>query len=282
MEQAQIDFLENAPHIVKVPSKSSPDTVYMVNTQAKTCTCPGFVKGHHFCSHLQKVFGELNLTQAVSTISKDQKELMRNFEAYTRTRLSKHFILRDFLYSSEAEILGIPNRPSDSPFMVAKAGKALCEKVLEPLLEAFGPFAITYGYQTRKVIEAWRPNEKPTSSQPHQWDRGTYGDEIYARVDIMIYGVQDGIFTREEVAKWMMYHLDIDLLMMWRKSNVFCITIGPKNRRVWLEWTPQGQGTGGGNKIEHMGEQYWNSVWPGLDHDHRPKFGPSGTGGKMW
>jgi hypothetical protein len=80
----------------------------------------------------------------------------------------------------------------------------------------------------------------------------------------------------------MMANLDLDLVMMWKKSNVFCVTISPQPRRVFLEWVPRGEGDGGGNSITYMGQHYWQSVWPGLPEEQRPKYGPSATGGKMW
>lgn len=281
-----------AQESVTVVSKSDPTKTYEVNPQTKSCTCPAYKFGQKYCKHLMEVLGEKSValmknklhipTEPGVVVTKDQKENMQTYDKYTRTRLSKHFILRDFLYSTEAEVLGIPNRPSDSPSMVVRAGKALCGEVLEPILEAFGPFAITFGYQTRKVIEAGLTKVDPLSSNPHQWDRGTFGDQIYARVDIVPFCISDGLVSKAEFGHWVMHNLDIDLLMMWQKSNVFCITIGPRKRRVWLEWTPKGSGTNGSNRIEHMGEYYWNSEWPNLPESDRPKYGPSLTGGKMW
>ncbi len=38
--------------------------------------------------------------------------------------------------------------------MVIRAERALCAKVLEPLLGKFGNFAVTFGYQCREAMEA--------------------------------------------------------------------------------------------------------------------------------
>jgi hypothetical protein len=160
------------------------------------------------------------------------------------------------------------------------------------VLAQFGRFAITYGYQSRALIEAgYPPAKKSTSHDPHQWDRGTFGNQPCARVDILPFCVEDGEVSKEDFARWIMLNCDVDLLMMWKKSNVFCIEVCPKPRRVWLEWVPNGEGEGGGNRVTHMGEYYWQKEYPaalaaganlhevGVDF---PKFHPSATGGKMY
>lgn len=213
-------------------------------------------------------------------ISKESKDLMEKYDKLMQTRLSPNYILRDFMFSSEAEILGIPNRPSDDVTIVIKSAKALCNEVLEPIRAHFGPISITFGYQSRDLIEAGMVKPKLNSSCPHQYDRGTFGSDIYARVDILPYCVETGEVSKLEFGKWMMYNLNIDLLMAWKKSNVFCVTISPKPRRVWLEWTPKGEGTNGSNKVEYMGASFWQSFNEKTCVD-LPKFYPSETNGSM-
>ena len=169
---------------------------------------------------------------------KNYKAKFRQYEDLARVRLSQNFILRDFLFSTESAVLGLSNLPEDNE-MVIRAGKALCEKVLEPILAQFGRFAITFGYQCREAIEYGISPDKltnPHSSNPHQWDRFTHGNEVYARVDILPFCVEDGEVSKHEFAHWLMYNLEIDLCMQWRHSNGCCITISPLPRRVWLEW----------------------------------------------
>ena len=210
------------------------------------------------------------------------KAQILEYENVKNTRLSKNFILGDFMFSTEAACMGLSNFPED-PAMVVRAGRALCEKVLEPVLDHFGRFAITFGYQCREAIEAdiseSARRTNPRSSNPHQWDRGTFGKRVYARVDILPFCVQDRKVSRRDFGHWLMHTLDVDLLMQWTRSNVYCITISPKPRRVWLEW-------GDVKKGEHrqktfMGADYWQRVYPTLPNRQRPKFGPSCTGGAM-
>lgn len=208
------------------------------------------------------------------------------YEKLARVRLSDNFLMRDFLFSTHAASLGLSNYPTDDIEQVIASGKQLCTQVLEPIQERFGRFAITFGYQSREVMERhWTEEEriaKKHSSSPHQWDRGTFGKEIYARVDILPYCLEDGQVSKHDFGHWVMHNLDIDLLMQWKRSNVSCITIGPQPRRVWLAWVPTGQGDNGSNKVEFMGRNYWLNEFPKLELSKRPKFSPSATNGGMY
>lgn len=205
-------------------------------------------------------------------------------EELSKTRLSKHFIMRDFLHCNVNAVAGICNYPDDVEHVI-KSGKALCSMLLEPILEHFGPFGITYGYQNAAGMNTEPGHAKdPRGSSPHNWDRKSkgHGNGLYARVDIWPWCVEDGEVTKEEFGKWCMMNLDIDLFMMWRRANIFCITVSAKPRRVWLEWVPTGQGDNGSNKIEYMGRDYWENQYPLLSPEQRPRFHPSATNGKMW
>jgi hypothetical protein len=205
-----------------------------------------------------------------------------NLEDLALTRLSANFILRDFLYSTSSAARGIPNTPDDAA-MVIRSGRALCARVLEPLVAQFGTFAITFGYQCRQGIEAAMTASQrrlgPHSSNPHQWDRGTFGSEVYARVDIWPFAVEDGKVSKRDYGHWAMHNLDIDLLMQWTRSNVFCITISPKPRRVWIEWGDISRGEP--KQRVFMGADYWQRLYPALPQSERPKYGPSHTGGAL-
>lgn len=266
-----------------------------MNTHKGTCTCKGF-QAHGHCRHLSKLKPDPELPGIAPEPSppapapKKQKAdkytqaaTMKDFDSYVLTRLSENFILRDFLYSTQADLLEKANRPSDDPQLVIESGKVLCAKVLEPLIAKFGKLWITFGYQSREVLEATSTQKSATSSSPHQWDRGTHGKEIYCRVDILPKIVEDGLMSKYDYAKWAMNNLDLDLFMMWEQSNVMCITYSQnRQRRVCLEWVTKGKGDSGGNSKTIMGEHYWTMVWPKLPTDQRPKFGPSKSGGKMW
>ena len=55
---------------------------------------------------------------------------MQGLEDLGRTRLSRHFYLRDFLYSEIGQIHSIPNIPDD-PDRAIQMGAQLCQHLLE-------------------------------------------------------------------------------------------------------------------------------------------------------
>lgn len=69
---------------------------------------------------------------------------------FGRTRLSKSFFMRDFLYSEIAAIHGLANLPSD-PDLAIIAGTRLCEDLLEPLQDRFGRITIRSAYRSAEV-----------------------------------------------------------------------------------------------------------------------------------
>lgn len=199
-----------------------------------------------------------------------------------RTRLSKNFILRDFLFCAASSARGMSNFP-ENPELAIQAGKALCENLLEPILAHFGRFAITYGYQSRESIDIDLARSNKVfhrhCSSPHHWDRGTFGNAVYARVDILPICVEDGAVSKRDFGLWLMHNLDVDLCMTWTRSNVFCLTISPLPRRCWIEWGRPAMGEK--KQAVLMGADYWQNVYPTLPPASRPKFGPSATNGSL-
>ncbi len=95
------------------------------------------------------------------------------------TRMSKHFILADFLGNHSVYAKGMSNGLDDDDpnfTMKYRNGKALCERVLEPLVRDFGPVSISYGYidpeMSRRIVTYQDPN-KPSH---HRWDLGAAAD----------------------------------------------------------------------------------------------------------
>lgn len=96
-------------------------------------------------------------------------------EKLGRVRLSRHFFLRDFLYSEIGNFHGIPNLPDDPDLMIA-AGTRLATELLDPLVDTFGPIAVRGSYRS-PTVNAFG-NEKgfncalnTTSYAGHIWDR---------------------------------------------------------------------------------------------------------------
>lgn len=90
--------------------------------------------------------------------------------------------------------------------------------------------------------------------------------------------MEDGLIDRHEFGHWLMHNLDIDLLMQWSRSNVYCI----------LD-QPPAQGAGWWGELDaprctvFMGTDYWHRVYPTLPKDERPKLArPQNAGGRMF
>ena len=79
-----------------------------------------------------------------------KRKQLKALENFGRERLSKNFFMRDFLYSEVSAVHGIPNIPDD-PGLAIKAGKGLCENLLEPLRATFGHIAIRSGFRSTAV-----------------------------------------------------------------------------------------------------------------------------------
>ncbi len=75
---------------------------------------------------------------------------MWSLETLGRVRLSRHFYMRDFLYSEIGSFHRIPNVPDD-PGRAIENGRRLCQELLDPLEETFGRIAIRSGYRSPEL-----------------------------------------------------------------------------------------------------------------------------------
>ncbi|MBC3766386.1 peptidase M15 [Neptunicella marina] len=103
------------------------------------------------------------------------KSKITTLDNLARRRLSKHFFLRDFLFSETAAVHGINNIPDDIELAV-EAGTQLCEKVLEPIQDAWGRLHIRSAFRSCEVNQLGNElgancasNEKNYAG--HIWDR---------------------------------------------------------------------------------------------------------------
>ncbi|MFT4572216.1 MAG: hypothetical protein ACI8TX_002504 [Hyphomicrobiaceae bacterium] len=79
-----------------------------------------------------------------------QPQTIKALEDVGRVRLSRHFFMRDFLYSEISAMSKIPNIPDDPDLAIA-AGSKLCEELLEPLHVTFGGLTIRSAYRSCSV-----------------------------------------------------------------------------------------------------------------------------------
>ena len=75
---------------------------------------------------------------------------VKSLEEFGRTRLSKSFFMREFLYSEIAQIEHIPNIP-ENPAHVVEVGRRLCKEVLEPIQDGLGRIGIRSAYRCPSV-----------------------------------------------------------------------------------------------------------------------------------
>ena len=97
-----------------------------------------------------KCFAEEVRTSVKPNPPAPNDKMLEALEAFGRERLSRHFFMRDFLYSEIAAVHGIPNVPDD-PELAIEAGRGLCEQLLEPLREVFGHITIRSAFRSTTV-----------------------------------------------------------------------------------------------------------------------------------
>lgn len=75
---------------------------------------------------------------------------MWSLETLGRVRLSKHFYMREFLYSEIGNFHRIQNIP-DNPDLAIARGRMFCETLLDPLQETFGRIAVRSGFRSAEL-----------------------------------------------------------------------------------------------------------------------------------
>lgn len=113
-----------------------------------------------------------------------------SLEAIGRVPLSRHFCMRQFLYSEIAAAYNIPNIPDDVE-LALRTGTRLCEDILEPIVEMFGPIIIRSGYRSAVVNAFGNKHHLRCASNKknhayHIWDRRDRNGHIGAAACIVI------------------------------------------------------------------------------------------------
>lgn len=121
------------------------------------------------------------------------------------TRISPHFILADLLGNHSVYAKGLPNGlDEDDPHFTTKWRNltALCQRILEPMLENFGPMSISYGYispeMSRRIVKYQDP-DKPSHHRAdlgaaadvcvHRWVEGCQGEDVTANSPAALAGL---------------------------------------------------------------------------------------------
>ncbi|MGB7244791.1 MAG: hypothetical protein WBC93_22220 [Sulfitobacter sp.] len=163
---------------------------------------------------------------------------MWSLETFGRTRLSKHFYMRDFLYSEIGNIHAVPNIP-DNPDLTLANGRAFCTALLDPLEETFGRVAVRSGYRSA-ALNAYgnahglncARNDHPLEC--HIWDRGA-GEAAIAGASLVIPWFADQ-YERgrdwRDLAWWIHDHLPFSELWFFPKLAAFNLSWRPTPLRT--------------------------------------------------
>ncbi len=163
---------------------------------------------------------------------------MWSLETFGRVRLSKHFYMRDFLYSEIGSFHGIPNLPRDPDLMI-ETGHALCTELLDPLEETFGRLAIRSGYRSAQLNQFGNENKlncarNDNPLECHIWDRD-YGDAAIAGTSLVIPWFADQYDSGRDwrdLAWWVHDHLAYSELWFFPKLAAFNLTWRPTPLRT--------------------------------------------------
>jgi hypothetical protein len=201
-----------------------------------------------------------------------EKHSVTALEDLGRTRLSKSFFMREFLYSEISNVHGIPNIPDDPELAIA-AGKRLCEELLEPLQETFGRISIRSAYRSPAVNAYGNQHKLNCASNArnharHIWDHRDATGHMGATACIVIpwfaERYAEGADWRS-LAWWLHDHLPYGTLQFFPKLAAF--NIGWQEcpeRRIDSYITPRGCLTRKG-MADHEGDHSsWYSRFPSL------------------
>ena len=152
---------------------------------------------------------------------------MWSLETFGRVRLSRHFYMRDFMYSEIAGFHGRSNVP-DNPDLAIENGQAFCETLLDPLEETFGRVAVRSGYRSPELNRYGNENKlncarNDNPLECHIWDR-LEGAEAIAGASIVIPWFADQYDKGRDwrdLAWWLHDHLPYSDIWFFPKLAAF-------------------------------------------------------------
>ena len=172
---------------------------------------------------------------------------MWSLETLGRTRLSKHFYMRDFLYSEIGNFHEKQNIP-EIPDLAIACGRVFCSTLLDPLEETFGRIAVRSGYRSPSLNQFGNENRlncarNDNPLECHIWDRGE-GDARIAGASVVIPWFADQYDQGRDwrdLAWWMHDHLDYSEIWFFPKLCAFNLVWRPKpQRRIDSYIAPKG------------------------------------------
>lgn len=152
---------------------------------------------------------------------------MWSLETFGRQRLSKHFFMRDFMYSEISGFHGRANIP-ENPELVLENGRAFATTLMDPLEETFGRIAVRSGYRSPDLNRFGNENKLncARNSHPqecHIWDRAD-GEDAIAGASIVIPWFADQYDQGRDwrdLAWWLHDHLPYSDIWFFPKLAAF-------------------------------------------------------------
>ena len=159
---------------------------------------------------------------------------MWSLETLGRVRLSRHFFMRDFLYSEIGNFHQIQNIPGN-PDLAIETGRAFCETLLDPLEETFGRIGVRSGYRSPELNRFGNENRLNCARNTHPlechiWDRGTGGDRIAGASLVIPWFADQYALGRDwrDLAWWMYDHLPFSEIFFFPKLCAFNLSWRPE------------------------------------------------------
>ena len=199
-------------------------------------------------------------------------------EELGRVRLSKHFFMRDFLYSDITNLDGVPNIPDDPDLAIA-AGSRLCEELLEPLNATFGRIAIRSAYRSCEVNGfgsqkqkagngAYKCGSNEYNFADHIWDRRDAKGRMGATACIVVPWFADRYEQGADwraLAWWIHDHLNYSSMYFFPKLAAFNLQWREEpERRIDSYVTPKGCLTRPGMDNHEGSHAQWYEGFPDL------------------
>ena len=163
---------------------------------------------------------------------------MWSLETFGRVRLSKHFYMRDFLYSEISGFHGVPNVP-DVPDLAIANGRAFCAALMDPLEETFGRIAVRSGYRSRALNQYGNENRlncarNDNPLECHIWDWASGASAVAGATVVIPWFADQYAEGRDwrDLAWWIHDHLPYSEMWFFPKLAAFNLVWRPQPWRT--------------------------------------------------
>jgi len=199
---------------------------------------------------------------------------VKGLEDFGRTRLSRTFFMRDFLFSDIAAMHGLSNIPND-PDLAIRVGTRLCEELLDPLQDRFGRIAVRSAYRSALVNGFGNQNKLNCASNDanaggHIWDLLDKEGNMGATACIVVPSFWDEFPNEgdwQKLAWWVHDHLPYSEMYFFPKLWAFNLTWNEKPaRRIDSYTKPVGCLTKPGMDNNDVGHR---EDWQGIEKAFR-------------